>query len=62
MMQTMRWISAALLLASLLIGLAHVAGLPPFEGFDENRYIEQLKPLSPNPARHQDSAIARYWV
>src|SRR5215831_2642125 len=45
MMQTMRWISAALLLASLLIGLAHVAGLPPFEGFDETAhysYIEQI--------------------
>jgi len=41
----MRWISDALLLASLLIGLAHVAGLPPFEGMDENAhysYIEQI--------------------
>jgi hypothetical protein len=41
----MRWISAALLLASLLIGLAHVAGLPPFDGFDEAAhysYIEQI--------------------
>jgi hypothetical protein len=41
----MRWSSAALLLASLLIGLAHVAGLPPFEGFDETAhysYIEQI--------------------
>src|SRR5262245_3062514 len=41
----MRWISAALLLASLLIGLAHVAGLPPFEGIDETghySYIEQI--------------------
>jgi 4-amino-4-deoxy-L-arabinose transferase-like glycosyltransferase len=41
----MRSISAALLLASLLIGLAHVAGLPPFEGFDETAhysYIEQI--------------------
>jgi hypothetical protein len=45
MMQTTRSISAALLLASLLIGLAHVAGLPPFEGFDETAhysYIEQI--------------------
>src|SRR6266536_3693125 len=43
--EPMRWISAALLLASLLIGLAHVAGLPPFEGFDETAhysYIEQI--------------------
>ncbi len=41
----MRWISTALLLASLLIGLAHVAGLPPFEGIDETAhysYIEQI--------------------
>jgi hypothetical protein len=41
----MRRISAALLLASLLIGLAHVAGLPPFEGIDEDAhysYIEQI--------------------
>src|SRR5438046_9977553 len=41
----MRWISAELLLASLLIGLAHVAGLPPFEGIDESAhysYIEQI--------------------
>jgi hypothetical protein len=45
MVQTMRWISAALLLASLLIGLSHVAGLPPFEGIDETAhysYIEQV--------------------
>ena len=41
----MRWILAELLLASLLIGLAHIAGLPPFEGFDEvahYSYIEQI--------------------
>jgi 4-amino-4-deoxy-L-arabinose transferase-like glycosyltransferase len=41
----MRWISTALLLASLLVGLAHVAGLPPFEGIDETAhysYIEQI--------------------
>jgi hypothetical protein len=41
----MRWSSIALLLASLLIGLAHVAGLPPFEGIDESAhysYIEQI--------------------
>ena len=47
MLQTkiMRWISAALLLASLLIGLSHIAGLPPFEGIDETAhysYIEQI--------------------
>src|SRR5215211_2289592 len=41
----MRWILTALLLASLLIGLGHVAGLPPFEGIDETAhysYIEQI--------------------
>jgi hypothetical protein len=41
----MRCISAALLLASLLIGLAHLAALPPFEGIDEAAhysYIEQV--------------------
>jgi hypothetical protein len=41
----MRWMLAALLLASLLIGFAHVAGLPPFEGIDETAhysYIEQI--------------------
>src|SRR6516225_10064490 len=35
----------ALLSASLLIGLAQVAGLPPFEGIDETAhysYIEQI--------------------
>ena len=45
MVQTMRWISSALLLASLLIGLGHVAALPPFEGIDERAhysYIEQI--------------------
>src|SRR5438874_968226 len=43
--ERMHWISAALLLASLLIGLAHVAALPPFEGADETAhysYIEQI--------------------
>src|SRR6185503_5689845 len=42
---TMRWILTSLLLASLLIGLAHVAYLPPLEGFDEYghySYIEQI--------------------
>jgi hypothetical protein len=41
----MRWISSALLLASLLIGLGHVAALPPFGGVDETAhysYIEQV--------------------
>jgi hypothetical protein len=41
----MRWSSAALLVATLLIGLAHIAGLPPFEGFDETAhysYIQQI--------------------
>src|SRR5215469_5546067 len=45
MMQTMGWILSALLLASLLIGLGHVAALPPFEGIDERAhysYIEQI--------------------
>jgi 4-amino-4-deoxy-L-arabinose transferase-like glycosyltransferase len=37
-----RWISVALLLASLLIGLAHVAGLPPFEGFDETAHYSYI--------------------
>src|SRR5215510_5008168 len=43
--RTMRWITSALLLASLLIGLGHVAALPPFEGGDERghySYIEQI--------------------
>jgi hypothetical protein len=41
----MRWTSTALLLASLMIGLAHVAALPPFEGIDETAhysYVEQI--------------------
>jgi len=41
----MRRILSALLLASLLIGLGHVAALPPFEGIDERAhysYIEQI--------------------
>jgi hypothetical protein len=41
----MRGISGTLLLASLLIGLAQVAALPPFEGIDETAhysYIEQI--------------------
>jgi hypothetical protein len=45
MVQTMRWILALLLLASLLIGLSHIAGLPPFEGNDETAhysYFEQI--------------------
>src|SRR5262245_11673480 len=44
-LQPMRSILAALLLASLLIGLAHIAGLPAFEGMDETAhysYIEQI--------------------
>src|SRR5262249_17186045 len=43
--RTMRWILSALLLASLLVGLGHVAALPPFEGIDERAhysYIEQI--------------------
>ena len=48
----MRWISTALLLASLLIGLSHVAGLPPFEGIDETAhysYIEQIAKIGTLP-------------
>ena len=51
----MRWISTSLLLASLLIGLAHVACLPPFEGFDEvahYSYIEQIA---------KTGALPRVW-
>src|SRR5262245_10249913 len=45
MVKTMWWISAPLLLASLLIGLSHIAGLPAFEGIDEAAhysYVEQI--------------------
>jgi len=41
----MHWISTSLLLASLLIGLAHIACLPPLGGLDEMAhysYIEQI--------------------
>src|SRR5262245_38104125 len=41
----MRWISTLLLLDSLLIGLAYITCLPPFEGLDETAhysYIEQI--------------------
>jgi hypothetical protein len=33
---------AALLLASLLIGLAHVASLPPLEDIDETAHYSRL--------------------
>ena len=44
-LQSTRWIPVALLFASLLTGLAHIAGLPLFEGIDETAhysYIEQI--------------------
>ena len=36
----------ALLLGSLLVGLAHVALLPPFEGFDETGHFSYLQQLA----------------
>ena len=39
------WSQIALLAAALLIGVAQIAELPPFEGFDETAhysYIEQI--------------------
>ena len=35
-----------LLLGSLLVGLAHVALLPPFEGFDETGHYSYLQQLA----------------
>jgi len=46
MVQTTRWISSALLLASLLIGLSHVAGLPPFEGLDEPAHYSYIQHIA----------------
>ena len=64
----MRWILAELLLASLLIGLAHIAGLPPFEGFDEvahYSYIEQIAKTGTLPRAgdqlRQDALDAREY-
>jgi 4-amino-4-deoxy-L-arabinose transferase-like glycosyltransferase len=45
---------ALLLLASLLVGLAHIALLPPFEGFDETghySYIQQVAETGTWPRR-----------
>jgi hypothetical protein len=39
-------IVGALLLGSLLVGLAHVALLPPFEGFDETGHFSYLQQLA----------------
>ena len=39
------WVNSLLLLAVALTGLAHLAFLPPFEGFDETAhfsYIQQI--------------------
>ena len=62
----MRWILAALLLASLLMGLSHVAGLPPFEGIDETAhysYIEQIAKTGTLPRfgdkLRQDAEVAK---
>jgi hypothetical protein len=49
-----RVITAVLLLAALFIGLAHIALLPPFEGFDETghySYIQQLADTGRSPRR-----------
>lgn len=61
MLAEVHWRSILLLLAgSLLIGLAHVALLPPFEGFDETAhysYIQQLAQTGRWPQR--GNAVSR---
>src|SRR5579859_4671234 len=47
-----RWASRLLLLTVGLLGIAHVAFLPPFEGYDEPAhysYIQQLADLAQIP-------------
>src|SRR4051812_3564870 len=41
-----RAVIALLLLASLILGLAHAALLPPFEGFDEHAHYSYIRQLA----------------
>src|SRR5262245_26840722 len=56
-----RALVALLLLSSLVLGLAHIALLPPFEGFDETghySYIQQVAETGHWPRR--DEPLSRY--
>ena len=56
-----RWITALLLAASALIGVAHIALLPPWEGFDETAhwsYVQELADTGHAPRPNQDRLSA----
>ncbi len=56
-----RWITALLLAASALIGVAHIAFLPPWEGFDETAhwsYVQQLADTGHAPTPGVDGVSA----
>jgi hypothetical protein len=56
-----RWVNRLLLLAVALAGIAHVAFLPPFEGFDETNhfsYIQQIADTGTIPRVRIDKASA----
>jgi hypothetical protein len=55
------WVSALLLLATALVGLAHIAFLPPWEGFDETAhwsYIQELADTG-HPPRYGVDGLSR---
>ena len=55
------WVTALLLAAAALIGLAHVAFLPPWEGFDETAhwsYIQELADTG-HPPRYGVDGLSR---
>jgi hypothetical protein len=57
--RTFIWVNRLLLLAVALAGIAHVAFLPPFEGFDETKhfsYIQQIADTGQIPRYGVDTA------
>jgi hypothetical protein len=56
-----RWVTTLLLLATALVGLAHIAFLPPFEGFDETAhwsYVQELADVG-RPPRYGVDGLSR---
>ena len=47
-------VTALLLLATALVGLAHIAFLPPWEGFDETAHWSYIQEL-PTAARRRST-------
>src|ERR1700674_1909982 len=54
--RTFIWVNRLLLLAVALAGIAHVAFLPPFEGFDETNHLAYIQQIA------ETGTIPRYGV